>query len=77
MSPGYAAGYRREAFIGFTKISEAVCGDQDLVNLALPFAHEPRSRLEPWLGVILPGGAQRVRNLAKLGRCLGFQAAIS
>ena len=76
MSAGDAAGYWGEAFIGFTKIFEAVCGDQDLVDLALPLAYEPRPGLEPWLGVVLPCGAQRGCYLAQFGLSFGPQAAM-
>jgi hypothetical protein len=43
------------------------------VNLALPLAHKPRSGPEPRLGVILPGGGQRGRNLGSWALVSGFR----
>src|ERR1700686_237970 len=70
-----AAGYWGETFICFTLIFKAVCGDCDLVNLALPLAHEPCSRFESLLGVILRFGAQTGPNLVQLS--LGFWSQAS
>jgi hypothetical protein len=63
MRAGDAAGDWGEASICFTLISEAICGDRDLVNLALPLAHEPCSSFKSLPGIILPLGVQRGRNL--------------
>jgi len=76
MCTGDAAGYWGETFICFTLIFKAVCGDGDLVNLPLPLAHEPCSRFESLLGVILPFGVQRTRNLLQLSYGFGLQAAM-
>src|ERR1700723_3984898 len=76
MCTGDAAGDWGEASICFTLIFKAVCGDRDLVNLALPLAHEPCSRFESLPGVILPFGVQRGRKLLQLSFGFGLQAAM-
>jgi hypothetical protein len=53
MCSGDAAGYRREALIGFTLIFKAVYGDRDFVDLALPLPHKARSGFESPARVVL------------------------
>jgi hypothetical protein len=77
MGSGNAASYWREALIEFALIIKPVCGDHDLVNLALPLPHKARSGFESLSGVILGFRIQRKGDLLEL--CFGFgpQAAVS
>ncbi len=59
MSACDSTGYRGEAFIGSALIFEAIYGNDDLVNLALPLPHEPCSSPKSLPGVAPPSGVQR------------------
>src|SRR5260370_36279464 len=75
MSDGDTESYGRYAFIGFTLIVKAVCGDRDFVYLALPLADKPSSSPKSLASVTLRFGAQTGPNLVQLS--FGFRSQAS
>ena len=74
MGSGNAASYWREALIEFALIIKPVCGDHDLVNLALPLPYKTRSGLESPACIVLRFGIQSRRNVVQFRLGFRFQA---